>query len=263
MIRRIWTAYRVEILKAIRLKFTYVGPLAILIVVLCLPKVYPFERDGVGDYGFIGFATPFALDLLGLLLLLMYCATLVSAELGSGVLRTVLVRPLTRTEFLLAKLLLGTSYGLVLLAVAGLSSWGLVLLRGDLCGVSIGEELIYTNQEMVMAYLEGAALSLLPQLATVAYAIMISSLTRSTGAAVGSAVGIWLLVDLVKRPLGLAPMLFSTYIEMPWQVFVNHADGIDAAWWPGGLHCIVTSVVSLAVFVFAAICHFRRRNLNL
>ena len=96
MIVRVWIAYKLEVLKAIRLKFTYLGPALVVLTVAAMPLLQRFERDGVSDYAFIAYTTPVALNLVGLILLLAYCASLVSNELASGTIRTLLVRPLRR-----------------------------------------------------------------------------------------------------------------------------------------------------------------------
>ena len=260
--RRILNAYRVELLKAFHRKFSYAGPLLILIVVAATLRVHPMIRDGAGDYSFIAYATPMALNLLGFLILLVYCAALVSSELGSGTICLILVRPLRRFEFVLAKLLLAMTYAVLLAATAALSSWLAVLALGDLGGVTYGGEVMYTGMEMIEIYLIGAALALLPLFAAAAYAVMISCLTRSTGAAIGSAVGIWIVADIVKHPLGVAPFLFSTYLETPWQVFVGRCDGLDPQWFPGAVYVIASSLVSLIVFTAVAILALSRRNLH-
>lgn len=262
MIRRIWTAYTVELAKALRLKFTYVGPVLVLLAVAGALLLHPIERDGVSDYDFIAYATPAALNLLGLLLVLVYCAGLVSSELSSGTIRMVLVRPLRRWEFLAAKLLLGMTYATALTVLVGGMSWLLALAFGEVSGVSYGGELIHTAGEMRGAYLLGMLLSLAPALAVVAYAVMLSTCTRNTGAAIGAAIGLWIVFDTAKHQLRIGPYLFSTYLEMPWRVFANRSQMLDATWFPDVKSCLVTSVASALLFALIAGYILSRRNLH-
>lgn len=261
MIRRVWTAYTVEIFKAVRQKFTYLGPILVLLVVMCAPLQYDIERDGAGDFGFIADTTT-VINLLGLLLVLSFCAGLVSAEQASGTIRQVLVRPLRRHEFLAAKLLTGMTYATILLALVGAASWTLALMLGDVTAVTFGDDVIYTGREMRNAYALGLLLALLPQSATVAYAVMISCLTRSTGAAVGGAVGIWIVTDMLKHRLGLAPLLFSSYLESPWQVFNDRCGGLDTSWFPMVQYTALASLGAFAVFTLTAAYALRRRSLQ-
>ncbi|MBN2307568.1 MAG: ABC transporter permease subunit [Candidatus Hydrogenedentes bacterium] len=262
MIRRVWIAYTLELAKAIRAKSTYVGPALVILAVLCTLLVHPVQQDGRSDYEFVAKATPLALNLLGWLLLLTYCAGLVSSELGSGSIRLLLVRPLLRREFLAAKLLHGMTYALVLTLCAAGTSWVVALTRGELVGVGFGGEVMYTAGQMLRAYLIGAALALIPQFAAVAYAVMASTLTRSTGAAVIATVGVWVLVDFVKYPLRVAPFLFSTYLEAPWQTFADRCNGFSTPWLPMGYYCLGTSLAALILFSCVATAALNRRNLQ-
>jgi hypothetical protein len=262
MIARIWRAYRVESAKAARRRFTYAGPVLVVLAVLCMPLARPLARNGASDYGFIAYVSPVALNLVGFLMLLMYCAGLVASELGSGALCLMLVRPLRRREFLFAKILLGMSYAVVLTAGVGAAAWLTAAALGDLNGVAFGGEVIYTGIEMVRAYVLGAALALLPQFAAVAFAVMMSTLTRSSGAAIGSTVGVWLLLDLVKHPLRVAPFLFFSYLESPWSVFAAHCEGLNAAWFPHTAYAAATSLVSFVVFAGVSVAVLSRRNVH-
>jgi len=262
MIVRILTAYHVELVKALRTKYTYAGPLLIIVAVLVSAAGHRVQRDAVGDYGFIAFSTPMALNLLGLLLLLAYCAGLISSELGRGTIRNALVRPIHRGEFLLAKFLLGATYAIVLTAVTAAAAWGVAYVFGDLSGVSYGGEVIFTNSEMRNIYIVCAALSLLPQFGAVAFALCVSACTRSTGAAVGGSVGLWIVVDIVKEPLGFGRYLFSSHLEAAWKVFAGRCDALDMAWWPGGQWIVATSIPAIAVFLLVAWLVLTRRNLG-
>ncbi len=262
MIVRVWIAYKLEVLKAIRLKFTYLGPALVVLTVAAMPLLQRFERDGVSDYAFIAYTTPVALNLVGLILLLAYCASLVSNELASGTIRTLLVRPLRRYEFLAAKLLLGMTYAVVLTASAAAATWAIAFALGDLAGVAYGGEVVFTASRMMLTYLAGAAAALAPQFAAVAFAVMLSSLTRNTGAAVGGAMSLWVVSDTLKYPLRAAPYLFSTYLETPWQVFQRQVDALEGQWLPDIGYCLLTSTVSFVIFAAIAMYALSRRNLN-
>jgi ABC-type transport system involved in multi-copper enzyme maturation permease subunit len=262
MIGRIWNAYTVEMFKALRLKQTYLGPALVLAVVLCAPLLHPLHRDGVSDYGFVAYVTPLVLGFLGFLMLLTYCSSLVSSELSSGSIRAALVRPLKRHEYLLAKLLLGMTYAVLLTAITAAGSWAVAYALGELAGITFGGELIYTSEQMRTAYALGILLSLLPQFAGVAFALMVSVSTRSPAAAVGSTLGLWILLDLLKNPLHLEKLVFTSYLESPFQVFVNRCDAIETAWFPMTWYCLGASLSAWALFTAMAMLLLHRRNLT-
>jgi len=262
MMQRIWTCYLFEMYKTIQYQHAAMGPVLVLVTVLCAPMLYPIAQDGSADYGFIAYITPLALNFLGFLLLLIYSAGLVAGEIGSGTLRQVLIRPVRRQEILFAKFLNGVSYAVLLTVIVGASSWSMAALLGDLNGVSYGGELIYSKEEMSRAYLAGALLSLAPQIAGVAYALLISTLTRSALAAATSAVGLWIVLDLVKYPLGIEKFLFTTYLEQPWVVFSARSDAMDAAWFPMLWQSLVVSLVFTVAALSAAGLVLNRRNFS-
>ncbi|MBI5094065.1 MAG: ABC transporter permease subunit [Candidatus Hydrogenedentes bacterium] len=261
MISRIWSAYAVEIAKAIRQRHVYLGPALVLFVVVCAPLQYSLGGEHSNGFGFVAYATSIV-NVLGLILILSYSASLVSSELSSGAIRNVMVRPLYRHEFLAAKLLLGMSYALLITLTTGAASWAIAKGFGDVTAVSYGGEVIYTAYDMVRSYCLAVALALVPLSAGVAYAITVSCLTRSTAAAVTGSIGIWLVVDIVKHRLHISAFLFSSYLESPWQVFKDRCDGLDSAWFPMATHAMLASVGALLVFCAAAVAIFRRKDLH-
>lgn len=260
---RIGVAYQVELSKALRQRITYLGPVLVLCVILLALIIHPIHRDGVSDYDFIAFATPLALNFLGFVLVLVFGATQISGEMSSGTIRTVLVRPILRHEYGLAKFLVVFTYALALTATAAAASWVLVLAAGDMAGISYGGEIIYTDRDMRHTYLVGLAMNLLPQLAAAAFALMISTFTRSTGAAVAMALGLWIMTDIAKHPLNVAPYLFTSYTETSWLVFQERCDALSTAMFPTAYYWLAaTSVVTAAVCMAIAIAVLQRRNFS-
>ncbi len=260
MLRRVLTAYAVEVEKALRMKQVYLGPALVLLAVCCAPLGHEMAKDGQSDYGFVAHVVPLALE-LGLFLLLVLSAGAISSEQGTGSIRLVLVRPLLRHEYLMAKFGLCFTYamGLTLVAVGG--AWMLAAVLGDLRGVNYGGELLYTHTEMARLLVIGALLSLLPQAAAVAFSLLISVSTRSPVAAVSTTVGLWLIVDMLKHPLGIHRFVFTSYLDT-WQVFADRCDAIETAWVPQVYWAVATSVLSCAVFMVLAAFVLRRRNLT-
>ena len=262
MIERLWRVYLFELAKAVRLKSTYAGPLLVLATVLLTPLHHPIARDGASDYAFVAAATQSALNIVGVYMLLIYSSTLIASEISRGAIRTVLVRPILRRDFYAAKLLLGMTYALLLTVIAAGTSWAMAALFGDLGGVSFGGEVIYSSGSVAGAFLGVLALGLLAQFAAAAYGLLISVVAGSGAAAVGGAVGIWLVLNLVKHPLGVSSLMFSTYIEAPWSVFAERAVALDAAWTPLAYYAVGVSLISFIVFAAAGMALFSRRNLN-
>ena len=158
MIGRIVTAYRIELIKALRSKFSYIGPVLVVLLVLLSPLLNPLTGGGENAYRFIAFATPTALNLLGLFLVLSFCASLVSGETGTGSIRLLLTRPLLRHEFIVAKLLIGLTYAFTLSLLVAVVAWGIGITFGSISGNEYGGESCLPGA-MLRAYLLGFALN--------------------------------------------------------------------------------------------------------
>ncbi len=262
MLGRVWLLYRIEIIKALRRRQAYAGPLLLVFVVVVSTFVHPVEQDGIADYGFIAYVTPLSLGFLGYIMLLVFSASLVASELDQGAIRGTLVRPVTREDFLAAKVLTGFSYAALLTTVVAISSWAVTWLRGDLLGVQLGGELVYTSEQMLAAYAGGALLALLPKCAGVSLAILFSTASRSATTAISLSLGTWIVLDLVKYPLNAAPFVFTTYLEAPWQVFSQRCDALDYAWFPMAWQCALASLAVIGASLALALTIFRRRNLG-
>ena len=262
MFQRIGALYRVEVTKALRLRQTYVGPLLLMLVILLSPLAHPLAKDDIGDYGFIAYVTPLALNFLGYVLLLTYVGGLIATELGRGTLRAVLLRPVRREEVYIAKFLLGCTYSALLTFTVAFTSWGVVYVLGDLFGVQVGGELLFLNDDMVWTYLMGAFLALVPQWAGVSLGLLYSTMTRSAGTAASLSIGTWIALDLIKYPLGISSMVFTTYLETPWDVFASQCDGLEVAWFPMVFYCVLSSSVVIVVSTLSGLILFRRRDLG-
>ncbi len=261
MIKRIGRAYLVEVAKASRRRFTVAGLLLVVLVVVCLPLAKPITHGNPSAYAFIAYATPLALNLVGLLLLVIFSSSLFASEFG-GSIWLALVRPIHRSDLLLAKLALGMTYAFVMTATVATASWGLAYGFGDLEGVTYGGETLFTQSDMAVCYMYGFLLALLPQFGAVAYAVFVSVCVRSATSALGASVGIWLLMDVVKHPLRIAPYIFTSYVETPWEVFLRRCDGIDSGWWPVSGYTIATSLASITIFTVLSALVLARRDIR-
>lgn len=262
MTRRIWNAYTVELARAMRHKPTYTGPLLVLAAVFACVPMHPVVRDGVSDYAFVAYATRVALHLVGLALVLVYCGALIAGDTASGTIRTTLTRPLLRHEYVLAKLLHAMTYTAGLTLLVGLASWTVAAAAGDLHGVMYGGELVHPASRMLRVYVLGALLSLVPQWAAAACALFISACIRRPLPAALLALGGWLAVDLLKYPLGIAPAVFTTHLETPWNVFAAYGDALPAHW--GGVvrDVLLASLPALGVFTAGTVLVVQRRDLT-
>ena len=262
MMQRIWIAYRVELSKTMRLKRTWLSLLLVCLAIACSPLLRPITQDGVGDYGFIAYVTPLSMNVLGFFLVLAFSAGLISTEMASGTIRMILVRPIHRWEWVMAKVLIGLSFTALMMVLVSVVVWAIVWILGDVTGVTFGGEIRASHGEMVQAYLLGLLLSFGPMAAGVCYALAISTLTRSPIASVMAVVGLWLAVDFLKNPLGVEAYVFTTYLELPWIQFANRCDGIISEDSTMLLPLILTSVATIIIGVLIAVFNIARKDFS-
>jgi len=260
VIRRILAAYLVEITKYSRLFSPWFGPGFVLLAVAGAIYTHPIARDGSSDIGFVGYAVPAALNLIGFLMVLVYSAGLVAGEVERGTIRTVLVRPLQRGEFLAAKLLNATTYAALLTVLAAAAAWVIAAAFGEVGGVDFGGELIYTGQEIHGAFAVALLLNLVPHITGAAYGVMVSTLARRSATAVAAAIGGWLLADYAKHALGFERYLFSTYLDQSWMVFADRCEGLPTPFFPDAAIGLAVCAAWAIVFLGIAFVAMARRN---
>jgi hypothetical protein len=219
------------------------------------------SRDDRGDYGFVAHATGLGLNNVGIFIVLLFCAGLIAPEYG-GVLRGVLVRPVLRHEYVLAKVLAGVIYAVAVMAAVAGAAWGILYVLGDRSGVTYGGELLYSHSEMLRSYFLGMAISLLPWAALVAFGVFVSACARGGVQAAGYAAGLWVALEAVKYPLRIERFVFTTWLAQPMQAFAVRAGGAEFHGQDALLVGSAVSLASLALFVAGAVIAVQRRNLT-
>ena len=262
MTRRVLNMFLAELTRCLRLRQTWAGVAAVAVAVAVMLARGGVARDGRADYDFIARAMPAGIGLAAFIMLLAWSACLVAPELGSGSIRLVLTRPVRRGEYVLGKFLAAAAYAALLALEASALAWAAAAVLGEITGVEFGGELLFTKEEMAFAWLGGTALAMLPLLAGAALGLFISCCTRSTGLAVSSVFGVWILLDLVKHFLGVDRLVFTTYLESCWQVLANRADGLDAEWMPMAWQCAGASLGATALLLAGAVLVMRRRDIS-
>lgn len=254
MIGRIWRAYQFELGKAVHRRGIYAGPLVVVALLAGLWLQYTRGETDVDGLRFIAFATPVTLNLFGLLIILAFASGTIASEVSAGTLRLPLTRPVRRHELLAAKIFLAMTYAAALTLIVAVLSWAVAYGVHGVSAVEYGGEVWYTGTEMFGTYCVCALLGLAPLFAACAYGVMWSTLTPNAGSAIAASIISWFFIDLLKEPLGIAPLVFTTYVETPWQVFTDRVDLMDPSWTPGAYQTLAASAA--AFFIFGGIAHF-------
>jgi|TARA_B110000263_G_C15229823_1_gene474063 ABC-type transport system involved in multi-copper enzyme maturation permease subunit len=170
-----------------------------------------FSELSSNAYGYYVDGMSTGITLLGLLLV-AYAAFSISSDRDTGVIRHLLIRRISRSALLIAKLVhIHCLAALSLLLLTFVTYFGCGLLWEYGAIVEDGFELISVD-EITTEISLGIKLALTPLPAAIAFGLLVSVCTQSTTQAVTSALGITILLDVFKSMLGdYAYYLYATF----------------------------------------------------
>ncbi|MCX7717957.1 MAG: ABC transporter permease [Candidatus Sumerlaeaceae bacterium] len=269
MLGRVARLYRSELTKAWRTKLPYVGLVAsALMALVARQSVEGLSRPGtITAPSYFAASVNMSTTIIVPIFATIFAAMLVAGETSRGTLRTILVRPVTRREFLTAKLLSGMTY-LFLLMLANVVP-ALVIASGypAVAYADRGIGLPGPAQQVGIFAL-ALALTLIPQAATVCFGFFISTLAPNVATAIGLAVGLLLSLEPIKQfvrfgAFELETWLFTSYYDTAIGIADSKASGIYEVWGQWKVWMLLgTSLVSSLVFLAVAYRVFARRDLN-
>ncbi len=220
--------YRWELRKLVSQKRTYLG----FVLVCALPLIFVIvenlhQRQGHRDNIFAtqitqsGLATPVLMLLFLSVFMLPVVAALVAGDIvanedGNGTLKTILTRSVDRGQIFAAKVLAAMTYAIAALflsaavsTIAGIASWGLhpiTTFSGTVVSAPKGLLLVFAAN---LCYL-------IPLLTVASFAVLLSTATRNSAAAVVGTIGfviLLLIVGQIPGLEGLHPYLLNEQFE--------------------------------------------------
>ena len=254
---------RLEIYKMLRLKLTYFFLACVVAVILFwgVSSAYFFpdsSQPGTG-YSFLLSSNQTTMSFLGIIFIMIFSSLLVSAETASGTLQTNLVNPISRLEFLSAKLAIGWLFSLLLvlsMALPALAIGGLKFGYGHYVEEGLT---LFTRQQIFFGILTNYLVLSVVLLAYVSYCLLISVLTSNQGYAIGLCVGSVLMMDFVKGRLNISSFLFQSYVETPFELAKSMTEGFKAVWKPDIIASLGVSLAwTIACFVLAVLIFVRK-----
>jgi len=255
MLPRVLRLVRFELAKLFRQKLPYVVlfPIvgAIFLVMLNAMDVHgeapsnPMIRNG---FEYLTTSCLWALRLVSVFAVVIASLSL-SSEASHGTWRMMLVRPVTRTDVFVAKVLVIATVVLALFALTALASWGALHLshgfwreghymspltegKYTLMGEEVVSDPLRTKDILARDFRLALALSLLPLLASGCFGLLISSMFDNTGAAVGLAMFFAIFLygfASVDRRAGR--YVFSHSLEYGLSVAKHRAEGYSDKKW--------------------------------
>jgi ABC-2 type transport system permease protein len=208
--------YRWELRKLVSQKRTYMG----LALVVALPLFFVIfqnvhQRGGHGNGNIFaaqitqsGLATPVLMLLFLSAFLLPVVTALVAGDIvanedGNGTLKTILTRSVDRGQVFAAKALAAVTYAAIAVylsaavaTVAGIASWGFHSVT-TFSGTTV------SAPEALLLVFAANTIYLIPLLTIAAFALLLSTATRNSAAAVVGTIGLVILLFIVAQIPGL------------------------------------------------------------
>jgi ABC-type transport system involved in multi-copper enzyme maturation permease subunit len=242
MINKIIKITQNEIYKLMKQKFTYFSIICVIgIIVLWGIGANYFFPEGTNPgsgYLFLLLSTQTSISFVGVILILIFCSMLISAETSTGTLQMILINPISRLEFFIGKAIAGMIFSFILFIstiLTALIIGGIHFGYGDYVE---GEITLFTKGEIFLNIFYCFSLLLIPLFAFCCYGLLISVFTSNVGSAIGFSVGSILFLDVIREKLNLSRFLFQSYIETPFEIVKNVTEGFDINWKPDIFSCI-------------------------
>ncbi len=210
------TVYRWELRKLVSQKRTYMGLGLVMILPLFFVIFQNVHQRGDHGNGNIfaaqitqsGLATPVLMLLFLSAFLLPVVAALVAGDIvanedGNGTLKTILTRSVDRGQVFAAKALAAMTYAAIAVyvsaivaTVAGVASWGFH-------SVTTFSGTVVTAPEALLLVFAANTIYLIPLLTIAAFALLLSTATRNSAAAVVGTIGLVILLFIIAQIPGL------------------------------------------------------------
>jgi len=264
MIKRILKLSHNEFYKLVRQKITYFSIFCVVVMIVLgrIGTNYLFiERSEIGSgYLFLLISSRTIINMFGVILILIFSSLLISSEASSGTIQAVLVNPISRFEFYVSKIVIGMVFSLLILGTIFLASFIIAKINftfGDYIENGIT---IYTQNEIFLNFSLCFLLLLFPIFAICIFGLLISTLTKNIGLAIGVSIGSIIIFDILKERLDISHFLFQSYIENSFELAQNLIDGFKINWFPNVFYCIgVPGIWMILMFVIGYFI-FSRKN---
>ena len=271
----------IELYKVFNRTRSYIGFIAVLVIVFLLLIV--FHSEGETMFGFVAQNLENAFTIQGNplngnlyaylvlkslwvhfpILIALVTGDLVSGERQTGTLRLILSKPMTRSALITSKFATGMIYVIALVFFMGLISVALGFLvfgNGDLF-VLISKLYIFSADDTLWRFVGAYLFGALSMSTVAALAIMLSTMMRSSVAAILSTIAVIIVLNFFATfsvPFFemVSPFLFTTYMNS-WQLFFTYDFTTSMVVQHAGI-----LLLHILIFYLAALFYFNRKDIT-
>lgn len=253
----------IELEKMIRKRSTFL--IALIIVAVQIGAAF-FEHstrmanDDLGTgFQVTAFSLKISLQLLALIILTLSSMTL-SEEIATGTAKIILVRDVSRQDFILGKFIAMVCVSLILVVLYHFVGLILGHFLGGLVAIKEGEFVLFTAMDLTRSFFGGMLLTLWAMIALVALGCFVSILVKGSGGAVGTGIVIYFFMQILSQFDTFQKYLFTRYLFLPIDNMARMAEGIYMDWARHIWWAIGVSFCTAIVFLISSILIFRKRD---
>ena len=274
------TLIKIELFKIFKRPRTYIGFLAIFIIVIAIQGAMYFEGDSLVTMGIQNLKNDFRLEggiinvnlmtyiLLNSLIIhipILICLVTgdsIAGEASSGTIRLLLQKPYSRTKIYFAKAITGFFYSFLLVlftAVLCFITGQLLFGQGDLIVLRRGVS-VFSQDDVLWRFLCAFAMGLLSMLVVASLSLMISSFVNNAIGPIVGTIAIIIVLNIIFT-LGatffesILPYIFTTHF-VKWQYFFDFNLAKTPIY-----NAIIVQLIYIVIFNVIGIIHFKNKDI--
>ncbi|MDG2370432.1 MAG: ABC transporter permease subunit [Flavobacteriales bacterium] len=271
---------QIELYKILKRPRTYIGFLAIFIIVVGLQMAMYFEGESLVTMGIQNLKNDFRLEggiinvnlmtyiLMNSLIIhipILICLVtgdLIAGEASSGTLRLILQRPHSRSKIYLSKIITGFVYSTALILFMGLTTYlsGLLLFgNGDLIVLRRGVN-VFSADDVFWRFTGAFSMGLLSMIVVASLSLMISSFVRNAIVPIVGTISVIIVLNIIFT-LGanffepILPYVFTTHF-IKWQYFFDFDLNYNAIYKAIGIQ-----LAYIITFNAIGLIHFKNKDI--
>lgn len=267
MIKRILIIIKIELEKLLRQRFVYTlfGFVVLLVIIASifrqqLSNIESLNLSQSNGFEMMASASKWGLR-LGAYLFLLLSIHLLSDEYADHTLKTILTRPIQRSEYILGKSGVILILTCVLMLILAASSFICAMLFSEFGDLTERGYVFYTWGRLARQFFY-AYLLLIPTMLTVGLlGLFISVLIQKSGTAIVSGLGLLFLLNIVTVIDEIKNFVFTTFLLFPLETVSKMASRLYPQWTPGLYWLFGNALIYSGLFIYFSIWIFKKRDI--
>jgi len=277
MLDRILRLTKAELYKLSRQKFSFLLVLFVIfnaVLVGIGSRIFPAIMSAMGGGGgalFDGYTFASVIETgtfssagAGTIAMLAFSGSMVASETDSGTIKNILVRPIRRHEFILAKALALFIYCLllvVLMTALSMAAGALIYGMGDISIAETGE-VFRTRGEMLRNMCISSTMDIFSIYAVACLGLLVSVMIKNSGWAVITALVLYFPIMFLKNFEVFSPWVFTAYMDLGQNILREMVVVKSRTWLPELYTFFAVNIATVFVFLAASILIFSKKEIH-